>query len=496
MCNPDPLKPAPRHWLDDTWLNSSSPALKTFGEFDWANVPKLDFSSVKFRQLATPEKAKVLDDDEGFVLETYGRKPSFKPDATGSQPAPAKQDDAAQASHDMSSDEQAALLADDQELQRQEQALLQAERLRLQQLADAEREQQRQLERVLFGADSMWRATDEDALDAWPMGDDAEVIDPAALAAARDEAYARGHADGVNAGLQHGMEQGVAQGQTQGHEAGMAQARTEAQAQLQQALEEQKTELSASLQEQLQLLQQLNDKLSAFSSNPQALFEPVKRLALHISEQLVLAELTLSGQAIERLVQRCLDEIDMHGQPAITIELNPQDKARLEDIGGDTIKQLQLHSVPGLHPGSVRLLVNDSQIEDLIEHRLQAMANRLLNQPEQWREQSAFFRQPLAQRDGQVQDVPPRGVFNETSLHEPVQDLPSRAQVLQEEPVQAEALHEEPVHAEAVQDQHAHTETVQAEPVQQAAEPQAELPELELPHVDLPEEPQPGDDHA
>jgi flagellar biosynthesis/type III secretory pathway protein FliH len=199
----------------------------------------------------------------------------------------------------------------------------------------------------------------------------------------------------------------------------MAQARAEAQEQLQQALEAQKNELSSSLSEQLQLLQQVNDKLNAFNSDPQALYEPVKRLALHISEQLVLAELTLSGQAIERLVQRCLDEIDMHGQPAITIELNPQDKARLEDIGGDTIKQLQLQAVPGLHPGSVRLLVNDSQIEDLIEHRLQAMANRLLNQPEQWREQSAFFRQPLAQRDGQVEDVPPRVAFDTVLEDEP-----------------------------------------------------------------------------
>jgi hypothetical protein len=41
------------------------------------------------------------------------------------------------------------------------------------------------------------------------------------------------------------------------------------------------------------------------------------------------------------------------------------------------------------------------------------MANRLLNQPEQWREQSAFFRQPLAQRDGQAEDVPQRMVFDE-----------------------------------------------------------------------------------
>jgi len=433
LFNPDPLKPAPRHWLDDTWLNSSSPALKSFGEFDWANVPKLDFSSVKFRQLATPEKAKVLDDDSDFVLETFGRKPAFTADAPGRQAQEATAPVTDQAGPELNEQAQAAWAADDASLQRQEQALLQAERQQLWEQQQAQRQQQRELERVLFGTESMWRAADEDALEALPLGDDAEVIDPAALASARDEAYARGHADGVQVGIQQGMEQGLAQGQAQGHEAGMAQAHADAQAQLEQALQEQKTQMSESLQEQLQLLAQLNDKLSAFVSQPQALFEPLKRLALHISEQLVLAELTLSGQAIERLVQRCLDEIDLHGQSAVTIELNPQDKSRLEDMGGDTIKQLQLQSVPGLHPGSVRLLVNDSQIEDLIEHRLQAMANRLLNQPEQWREQSAFFRQPLAQRDGQVEDIPPRVVFNESAQQEPPFD---------------DSLPEEPLHGD------------------------------------------------
>jgi len=414
LFNPDPLTPQPRHWLNDTWLNSSSPALKNFGEFDWDNVPKLDFSSSKFRQLATPEKAKVLDDDSGFVLETFGRKPGFKPDGKGESPV----SDAADTSADHS-EAADTWAADDLASQQQEQALLQAEHKRLQALADMEREQQRQLEREVFGAECMWRCQDEDVLNDWPLGDDAPVLDPAALAAAREEAHARGQAEGVQAGFQQGLEHGMAQGLAHGQEQGMAQARAEAEQQLEQALQAQKTELSSSLEEQLQLLQQLNDKLTAFSSNPQALFEPLKRLSLHISEQLVLAELTLSGQAIERLVQRCLDEIDMHGHPAITIELNPQDKARLEDIGADVIKQLQLQAVPGLHPGSVRLLVNDSQIEDLIEHRLQAMANRLLNQPEQWREQSAFFRQPLAQRDGQIEDVPPRVAFDDVLPAEP-----------------------------------------------------------------------------
>ena len=404
MFNPDPQPAKPRHWLDDTWLNSSSKPIPNFGEFDWANVPKLDYATFKFRQLATPEPAKVLDEDSEFVLETFGQPTRFRQDGKTAHAELQPDTLSAPQTVDITQESDAV----DDPLQAQQFAALQA---RLQ--AQAERDAELRLQREVFGAECMWKRAEEDEwLSAWPLGDDAPVIDPAALAAAREQAYAQGHADGTDAGRQAAQSLGHAQGLTEGMAQGMAQAQAEAADALAKALEEQKTELTQVLQEQLGLLGQLHDKLRAFSNDPQALFEPVKRLALHISEQLVLAELTISGQAIERLVQRCLDEIDLHGQSAVTVELNPQDKARLEDLGAEVIKQMQLLAVPGLHPGSVRLVVNDSQIEDLIEHRLQAMANRLLNQPELWREQSAFFRQPLAQRDGQVEDVPERVTFD------------------------------------------------------------------------------------
>jgi flagellar assembly protein FliH len=404
LFNPDPQPAKPRHWLDDTWLNSSSKPIPNFGEFDWANVPKLDYATFKFRQLATPEPAKVLDEDSEFVLETFGQPTRFRQDGKTAHAELQPDTLSAPQTIDITQESDAV----DDPLQAQQFAALQA---RLQ--AQAERDAEMRLQREVFGAECMWKRAEEDEwLSAWPLGDDAPVIDPAALAAAREQAYAQGHADGTDAGRQAAQSLGHAQGLTEGMAQGMAQAQAEAADALAKALEEQKTELTQVLQEQLGLLGQLHDKLRAFSNDPQALFEPVKRLALHISEQLVLAELTISGQAIERLVQRCLDEIDLHGQSAVTVELNPQDKARLEDLGAEVIKQMQLLAVPGLHPGSVRLVVNDSQIEDLIEHRLQAMANRLLNQPELWREQSAFFRQPLAQRDGQVEDVPERVTFD------------------------------------------------------------------------------------
>jgi len=145
LFNPDPLKPAPRHWLDDTWLNSSSPTLKTFGEFDWNNVPKLDFSRVKFRQLATPEKAKVLDDDADFVLETFGRKPPYQPNPTQPRAGEPHSDTIELSEVELTAEQEAALAADDLELQRQEQALLEEQRLQRLAQQQAEREQQREL---------------------------------------------------------------------------------------------------------------------------------------------------------------------------------------------------------------------------------------------------------------------------------------------------------------------------------------------------------------
>ncbi len=404
MFNPDPQPAKPRHWLDDTWLNSSSKPIPNFGEFDWANVPKLDYATFKFRQLATPEHAKVLDEDTDFVLETFGKPQPFQAEGKSGKAA---LPDAELLTQETAPNTVSSSVEQDPQ-QAQQLAALNA---RLQ--AQAARDADMRLQREVFGAECMWKRTQEDDwMSDLPLGDDAPVIDPAALAAAREEAWAQGHAQGMDEGMQQGQALGHAQGLSEGITQGEAQAQAESAQALANALAAQKTALTAELQEQLVLLGQLHDTLRAFSNDPQALFEPVKRLALHISEQLVLAELTLSGQAIERLVQRCLDEIDLHGQSAVTVELNPQDKARLEDLGAEVIKQMQLQAVPGLHPGSVRLVVNDSQIEDLIEHRLQAMANRLLNQPELWREQSAFFRQPLAQRDGQVEDVPERVTFD------------------------------------------------------------------------------------
>jgi flagellar assembly protein FliH len=392
LFKPDTQQPQPKHWLNDTWLHSSDKLAQTFGEQDWSQVPKMDFASVLFKQLATPESAKVFDDSEGFVLETFGHPlPTPRAEKKSELAAMAQAESAA--------------------------AALAAEQAKAVPVKAAEPQEKIDTS-VLYGPESFWASANPEVWDMFTDDGVAdEIFDSADWAAAREVAYQEGFTAGRVEGFQAGETQGhesgrtdgMAEGQLLGHEAAQAQADiTQAQ-----ALDAQKQEIFATLDEQKLLLKEVTDKLKALSDNPQALFEPLKRLALHISEHMVLAELNLSGQAIERLVQRCLDEIDLHGQPQVVIELNPQDKARLQEMAGDVMGQMQIQAVPTLQPGSVRVLINDTQIEDLVQNRMQSLANSLLTQPEAWREQSVFFNQPLAQREGQAQDVPQRVAYQE-----------------------------------------------------------------------------------
>jgi len=384
LFKPEAHQPAARHWLHDTWLHSSDKLAAQFGEVDWAQVPKLDYASVLFKQLATPESAKVHDNSDGFVLETFGL------------PLPTPRSE-------KKSELLAKVLASEQSTDS---------------LAKVEPAKAPSDLSVLYGEESFWTSANPDV---WDMFTDDGVADQgfnsADWAAAREVAYQEGFAagreEGHQVGYDEGQESGKIEGLAEGQMVGYEAAQSQADAAQEQALEAQKVEIFSSLDEQKMLLKEVTDKLQALSDNPKAMFEPLKRLALHISEHMVLAELNLSGQAIERLVQRCLDEIDLHGQPQVVIELNPQDKARLQEMAGEVMNQMQIQAVHTLQPGSVRVLMNDTQIEDLVQNRMQSLANSLLTQPEAWREQSVYFRQPLAQREGQAQDVPQRVAYEE-----------------------------------------------------------------------------------
>ena len=174
---------------------------------------------------------------------------------------------------------------------------------------------------------------------------------------------------------------------------------------------------------------------------PDKLYEPIKRLALHLAEQLVLAELTVSPQAIERLVRRCVDELAPQRLAPITVELNATDLAVLQAMpvaspaannvsGGNTSDNntstkpegapakptapqwpWHLQASDDLLPGSVRASASDAVVSDLIEHRLEVLARGLLLDSTRGMAQSAFQPSRMAARmsgEREVVDAQPR----------------------------------------------------------------------------------------
>jgi flagellar biosynthesis/type III secretory pathway protein FliH len=204
-----------------------------------------------------------------------------------------------------------------------------------------------------------------------------------AVAKATEDALAQGIEQGIEQGTAQGLEQGLEKGNAQGMAAGEAKARAE---------------LAEEMAAQRVVFENAATELSALIADPKKFFEPFKRLALHIAEQVMVGELQTSSKGMERLVQRCLDELDHPVHGAVVLELNPDDKARLQAHGGDFIKGMRLEAVPDLKTGSVRVMANDTVVEDLVEHRLEGLAKALLIDVDAWREKS-----PLAQRILDVQ---------------------------------------------------------------------------------------------
>lgn len=209
------------------------------------------------------------------------------------------------------------------------------------------------------------------------------------------EGIEQGIKQGIEQGVAQGLEQGIAQGQEQGHAQGKEEGKAEGVAESDAKV---RAELADEMAAQRVVFENASTELGALIADPKKFFEPLKRLALHIAEQMVVGELQISSKGMERLVQRCLDELDHPVHGAVVLELNPEDKARLQEHGGDFIKGMRLEAVPEMKMGSVRVFANDTVVEDLVEHRLEGLAKALLVDVDAWREKS-----PLAQRILEVQ---------------------------------------------------------------------------------------------
>ena len=147
-----------------------------------------------------------------------------------------------------------------------------------------------------------------------------------------------------------------------GFEAGLAAAR----AQMRQEIEVEKA-----------AIRELVEAIRRSAADARQFFAPMERLAVHLAEQLVRGELTLSGQAIRRLVENCLTEFEHRGE-RLVLRLHPEDMDNFSSLEGELSDSVELVRDAGLARGSVRIEMSDGVVEDLIEHRLEALAKSVL----------------------------------------------------------------------------------------------------------------------
>jgi flagellar biosynthesis/type III secretory pathway protein FliH len=195
----------------------------------------------------------------------------------------------------------------------------------------------------------------------------------------------------------HAFEEGLAQGRQEGEQA----ATQRLQAQIDAAREH-------GVQDLRDLMIQLGEAVASLQQQADTLHEPLKRLALHLAEELVLGQLGLDASAIDRLVQRSIDAIGAQGASQLVVELHPSDLAMLQqhpDAEADRPSAWVWQANEQLLPGSVRVRMNEAVVSDLIEHRLQALAKQLLARPQAWAAQSAFVPERLSERRRQNEPV-------------------------------------------------------------------------------------------
>ena len=173
-------------------------------------------------------------------------------------------------------------------------------------------------------------------------------------------------------------------------------------------------------------------------------YEPLKRLALHLAEQLVLTELSISPNGIQRLIERCLDTLDVPAASHVVVDLNPEDLALLQSrLPTDVAAVWRLQANTELSPGSVRVTADDAVVSDLVEDRLAALATTLLQEPQRWKAQSGFEPQRLQSRNSAVpvQDAMPKPSFGTNNSAPTLETVHEPAIDSIEEPLEASEEH-------------------------------------------------------
>jgi flagellar biosynthesis/type III secretory pathway protein FliH len=186
-------------------------------------------------------------------------------------------------------------------------------------------------------------------------------------AAARQAGYDEGFAAGETAGFEKGQAAGQASGEQRGREAA-----------------------EATFKDAVRALNAAASAVKTLNDDPRQYFDPLKKLALHLAEELVRGELTQSPAAIERLIQLSLDELEAPTK-RITVQLHPADLAQIQTHNVAMENGMVLQADPAMTRGSVQVSSNDAVVQDLIQKRLRTLANKVLLKPDDWAQASPLL---------------------------------------------------------------------------------------------------------
>jgi flagellar biosynthesis/type III secretory pathway protein FliH len=243
-------------------------------------------------------------------------------------------------------------------------------------------------------------------------------LDAEALEKIKKEAYDRGVADGK---------------------------KLQQEAQLEEAEQTESESLTALADKANQLLVSIEQGVVDLKENPASWNEPLKRLALHLAEQLTLTELSISASGIQNMIDRCIETLDVQSASSVVVELNPTDMALLQAhkaAPGEKTHQWRLVADTHLLPGSVRVRADDAVVSDLIEHRLETLAQALLQDTKPWQAQTAFQPERLAARRGKAETVEDALPRNASSRFAQAEELDAAEDVVELTPSPASELAE------------------------------------------------------
>ena len=270
----------------------------------------------------------------------------------------------------------------------EQQAVEQAAQLAAEQAAQQAEQQAAQAAAIAAAAEeSMAEQEEVELIQAEQTPDLSNEAVTSLVEAAREEAHIAAHAEGHQQGFDTGYAQAL-------------------------------TELKAEMDAKVTALQSMVDGIKELSTDADALFDPVKKLAVHLAEQLVRGELTQSGQVISRMVENCVREMSGSSEKTLIVHLNPDDLELYKPLAEQFGTTISLRPNSTLQRGSVRVSLDGAVVEDLIERRVQALSKSLKEAaPTGWRgnANAAAGNSLAARMESRQQDVETVSVSNATN---------------------------------------------------------------------------------